>query len=386
MRNRLFFRFSFACLMVQAALQARAQAQEQLAAALNESVFQLPVTVRTKAGAEVTRAMTVTQFKPDGAGPFPIAVLLHGRSPTDRAQPARQRHVQAARYFVRRGFAVWVPTRIGYGASGLEPDPEYTGPCQRADYPSGFGAAAAGALAVLAHARAQPFADPERIVLLGQSYGGATSIALAAQNPPGVVAAINFAGGAGANPATHAYQPCRPELLQKTFGDYGKSARVPTMWVYTENDKFMGPVYPKHWHAEFVKNGGLGEFKAMPAFGDDGHALYGKGFPLWRALVDQFLGQHGFAVPRSAGAPLPSGFARIDQLDRLPRVGAEGREKYRRFLQFDVPRAYAIGPRGEYAYSSAVPDAMARALSICKQYAKAECSLYAVDDEVVWKK
>jgi dienelactone hydrolase len=361
-----------------------AYAQEKLATDINESVFKLPVSVKDMYGKVVTRDMAVTQYKPDGDGPFPIAVLLHGRSATDRSLPARQRYSQAARYFVRRGFAVWVPTRIGYGESGLDPDPEYSGTCDRKSYPPGYEAAATAALNVITYAKAQPFADPARIVILGQSYGGATSIALAAKNPPGVLGTINFAGGGGGDPVNKTYEPCRPDLLRHMFGTYGKTARIPTLWVYTENDKYFGPSYPKTWHAEFARNGGTGEFKAMPAFGDDGHALFGHGFPLWRPLVDNFLTRLGFAIPRTEGAPPASAYAALEASDKLPLVSAEGREKYLRFLQLDIPRAYAIGPKGAFAYSSA-PDGMARALNICKKHAKTDCKLYAVDDRIVWK-
>ena len=280
-----------------------AQAEENLAADINETVFRLPTTVKTMYGQVVTRDMIVTQFKPAGDGPFPIALLLHGRSATDRSQPARQRYVQAARYFVRRGFAVWMPTRLGYGDSGIDPDPEDSGQCSRKDYPPGYEAAATSALNVIAYAKQQPFADPSRIVILGQSYGGATAIALAAKNPPGVLGTINFAGGGGGDPVGRTYNPCRPDLLEQTFGDYGKTARIPTMWVYTENDRYFGPKYPKEWHAAFVKNGGNGRFEAMPALGDDGHLFFSRGFPQWRPLVDGFLRQLGFAmtVEDSAG-------------------------------------------------------------------------------------
>ncbi len=47
----------------------------------------------------------------------------------------------------------------------------------------------------------QPFVDPSRVILAGISSGGWASLALAARNPEGVVALINFAGGRGG----HAY-------------------------------------------------------------------------------------------------------------------------------------------------------------------------------------
>lgn len=52
----------------------------------------------------ITKEMVVTQFKPNGEGPFPIAILMHGRSYKDRSKPGRERFLQATKYFVNRGF------------------------------------------------------------------------------------------------------------------------------------------------------------------------------------------------------------------------------------------------------------------------------------------
>lgn len=358
-------------------------AEKPIDAALDETVFKLPTTVKDFRGTTISGEMTVTQFKPNGAGPFPIAILLHGRG-LDRSTIARYRHLQEARYFVRRGFAVWVPTRLGYGEAGLDPDPEDSGECSRKDYPPGYEAAATSALDLIAYAKRQPFADPSRIIVLGQSYGGTTAIAVAAKHPDGVLATVNFAGGGGGNPDTHPGSPCRPERLENMFGGYGATSRIPTLWVYTKNDQWMGSVQPQRWFAAYAKNGGTGEFAAMPAFGDDGHSLLAKGFPIWRPLVDQFLAKVGFPAPKSVNAPPATAFAKLDEAYKVPVTSIEAREKYARFLQLDVPRAYAIGPHGEFSYMSA-PDAIERTLRSCHQRAGAECKLYAVDDNVVWK-
>lgn len=358
-------------------------AESPLNTALNETVFKLPTTVKDYRGTTVTGDMTVTQFKPDGAGPFPIAILLHGRG-LHREAPPRYRYTPAVAYFVHRGFAVWVPTRLGYGESGLEPDPEDTGSCARKDYPPGYQAAATSALDVIAYAKKQPFADPTRIIVLGQSYGGTTAIALAARHPDGVLATINFAGGGGGNPETHPGAPCHPERLEDMFASYGATSRIPTLWVYSHNDQWMGRVAPKRWFAAYAKNGGTGEFAAMPNFGNDGHTLFGTGFPVWRPLVDKFLAGVGFAAPKSPNAPPATAFAPLDEIQNVPVKTAEARAKYERFLQLDVPRAYAIGPNGEFAYLSA-PDAIERVLVTCAKRSGAACKLYAVDDQVVWK-
>src|SRR5947199_345125 len=99
-----------------------------LVAALNETVFKLPVSVQDWHGKTISGDMVVTQFTPAGAGPFPIAVLIHGRA-IDRSDTKRYRYLDAASYFVRRGFAVWVPTRLGYGDAGSAVDPEASGSC-----------------------------------------------------------------------------------------------------------------------------------------------------------------------------------------------------------------------------------------------------------------
>jgi hypothetical protein len=81
-----------------------------------------------------------------------------------------------------------------------------------------------------------------------------------------------------------------------------------------------------------------------------------------------------------AGAPA---FAPIDDLSKLPWVGDDGREGYRRFLAGDSPRAFAISDKGRWVRVNAVRGAARLAMDRCQSYG-GRCRLYAVDDSVVW--
>ena len=91
-----------------------------LATELFETVVTLPVTVQPLYGGAHQGNMVLTHFKPPGDGPFPAVIMQHGRDGNQRATPARYRYSDVARYWVRRGVAVFVPTRVGYGDSGMD--------------------------------------------------------------------------------------------------------------------------------------------------------------------------------------------------------------------------------------------------------------------------
>lgn len=287
---------AYACLCLclwsgHASVQAQALAQD-----LNESVARLPVTVKNFYGREVSGNIVVTQFKPDGAGPFPLVIISHGRNADDRAKPPRFRYTAQVRFFTERGFAVFVPTRLGYGEAGVEPDPEESGGCNQKDYAPMAAAASTEVLAVLDYAKRQPYVNPERVLLVGQSVGGYTTTAVAARMPAGLVAAINFAGGAGGDPDKHPGVPCQGSKLESMYSEFGKTSKAPMLWVYTENDLFFGPQYSQQWYTAFTSAGGQAEYKLLPPFGKNGHFLFSAGTKVWEPVVAAFLDRVGFAA------------------------------------------------------------------------------------------
>jgi dienelactone hydrolase len=264
-----------------------------------EEVIDLPATLTNMYGRVFTHPIKLTIFRDDERTRSPFLVLNHGRPATsgDFLKMGRVRFADQAKYFVTKGFVVFVPTRVGYGVTGGE-DMENSGTCSAKDYPPVYEAAAQQSIKVIEHARALPYVDGARGMVVGQSFGGATAIALAAKNLPGVVAAVNFAGGGGGDPVGRPRNPCRDDLLEKLFASYGATSRIPTLWLYSENDKYFGKEKPQTWFAAFLKKGGVGEFTQLPplppSLGEDGHTSFTRNPDAWRPLVDEFLRRNAF--------------------------------------------------------------------------------------------
>lgn len=264
-----------------------------------EEVVDLPVAVRNVYGRQFSQNIKLTVFRDDERGKSPFLLLNHGRpaQPADFVKMGRQRFGDNSKYFVSKGFAVFVPTRLGYGESGGE-DVEYSGNCMQKNYPPAYEAAALQSIRAIEYARAQPYVDASRGVVVGQSFGGATAIALAAHNPPGVVAVVNFAGGGGGDPVGRAGNPCRADLMERLFASYGSSARVPALWLYSENDKYWGKALPREWFDAFKQKGGVGEFVQLPplppSLGQDGHLSFTRNAEAWRPALEDFLRRQGF--------------------------------------------------------------------------------------------
>lgn len=352
---------------------------------LRETLLQLPVTVQDTFGRRETRTIVVTTFRPPGDGPFPLLVLNHGRATQDRrAGQGHQRYEPQSRYFVSLGFAVFVPTRVGYGDTYGDFDPEFAGDCQAMRPAAASQAAADQVLATVALARTLPWVDASRWVVIGQSLGGLTTLAVAARNPPGLVAAVNFGGGHGGRPDTNPGSSCSPTALSTLWQQQGAAAPLPTLWLYWANDRYWGAEWPQRWAKAWQDGGGKAEFHALPEAGADGHQGFVAQMDQWVPLVESYLARAGFARSGVVARPPASGFAALDDAARVPVAPAARENLYTRFLKTDKrPRAFAVGPSGSAGFASG-DWALGRALGYCQATRGLPCKLYAVDDDVVW--
>jgi dienelactone hydrolase len=226
-------------------------------------------------------------LRPPGQGPFPLAVVSHGSPPDASQRPLMPipTFAAASNWLLQRGYMVALPLRRGYGETG-GPWRENFGSCGNPDYYRAGLVTAEDIQAVIGFFRGRHEVVRDRILLIGWSAGGWGSLAADSQNPPGVFAVINFAGGRGGNPRTG---NCTPQRLVDAARRYGATARIPSLWVYAENDKFFAPGLSRKMFDAFVHAGGKAEYVALPAFGADGHRVFPDGRALWQPPVETFL-------------------------------------------------------------------------------------------------
>ena len=280
-------------------------------AAVIEEVIKVPVSVKTIYGQEANQSIKVTVFREDTREKAPYLVLNHGRPATAAgfANMKRQRYSENSRYFVSLGFVVLVPTRVGYGETG-GPDVEDSGRCDSRNFAPVYAAVADQTVAVLKAAANLPYVDLSRGIVVGQSFGGMASITLSTRELPGLVGAVNFAGGGGGNPTDRPANPCSSHRLAGLYKNYGAITKVPTLWLYSVNDRYWGSALPKEWFNSFVQAGGKAEFVQLPPYKEDGHGIFSGNRNAWKFAFENFLRKVGFTIVADAQPGSPPDAAR----------------------------------------------------------------------------
>lgn len=238
--------------------------------------------------------LTVT---PPGKGPFPLAVISHGNS-------RNQRRVQLDRYqpiaedFAERGYMAVVFARRGAAFSTGEYVDNMRG-CRHLE--AGRTSAEDYAAAIEALTR-RPDIDRSTIIAAGQSGGGFAVLVLASQQPAGLIGVVNFAGGRGGNNRDEQFN-CDELGFVNAFSQIGKTARVPSLWLYSTADRFFWPDLVKDAFDAFSGGGAPVRLKWFGPlrYAEDGHRLYrGAGQELWSPHIGNFLRDIG-APHRKAG-------------------------------------------------------------------------------------
>jgi dienelactone hydrolase len=239
-----------------------------------------------------------------GGGPFPLVVMNHGVSLDAKARsyfPVIEFR-DAALWFARQGYVVVAPVRPGYGATAIE-IPERglfglffsgVGKCSDAEFREAGLAVASIDKWIIDYMSTQSFIKRDDVIIVGQSGGGWGSIALGSQNPESVRAIIGFAAGRGGHLNGKPNNNCAPDQLVDAVAEFGRTARVPMLWIYTHNDSYFGPDLSKRMVEAFRAAGGNVEYHLLSDFGGDGHFLIdsAEAVQLWAPLVSEFLAKH----------------------------------------------------------------------------------------------
>ena len=346
------------------------------AAGLIEEDASLPVNFGSRHGG--TLALEALIVRPDDNQRHPLAVISHGapRNAEDRAGMHARAQLSKAREFARRGWATVVVMRRGYGQS--EGDyVESSGRCDSPDYVTSGLTSAEDIRQTIAVMATKSYVDASKVISIGQSAGGFATVALTADPPPGLVAAISFAGGRG---STKPDTVCSPERLIAAFASFGKTSRIPMLWVYTDNDHFFGPRLARRFHDAFTGAGGRARFIAASSFGDDGHMLFStKGTPIWTPYVEEFLASLRLTQFTN---PLPArDLAAITYPHGLTE---KGRTAFRDYLDGVPHKSFAMSKDGAFGWRSnrrSTDEAVEQALEFCAKYAKRPCYTVSVDNE-----
>ena len=263
-----------------------------------EEVIEVPVSVVNNNfinGSKFEQKITVTIWRDDAFKKMPYIFFSHGRPGSDqeRAKFGRASENRISEYFVSKGFVVILPTRVGYGVSGGN-DAEFSGSCSNKNYLESNRVIVEQSKQVLNQVLSLNYIEANRGIIIGQSVGGFATIALSAENISGVKGAINFAGGNGGDPIKTPERPCGDYVIKDAFAKYGEKTKVPTLWLYSVNDKFWGADLPQQWFAAFQKAGGKGKFISLPAYKDDGHSSFRHNSNVWKNDFERFIKEIGF--------------------------------------------------------------------------------------------
>jgi dienelactone hydrolase len=176
------------------------------------------------------------------------------------------------------------PVGTGYGAAAIDiPEHGLYGPffskvgkCSNPNFRAPGLAVAQVDLWIIDYMAAEKRIVPKDVIVVGQSAGGWAAIALSSLNPPQVRAIVVFAGGRGGRVDGKPNNNCAPDRLVEATGEFGRTSRVPMLWIYIENDTFFGPALSKRMHEAFTAAGGKAEYHLVPPFGNDGHFFVGS--------------------------------------------------------------------------------------------------------------
>ncbi len=236
-------------------------------------------------------ALEVVLYKPQGDGPFPLAVINHGS--TGRGDdPAifkdTFQNAWLADMLVERGWMVAFPQRRGRGGSdGLcdegfaEDRARYT--CDGERSLAGADRALDDISAAIGALRQRPDVEISPVLIGGISRGGVLSVTWAGRNPDDTHGVLNFVGGSlGEGCGDSA--PVDRRLFSEGGGFAGEM-----LWLCGLDDTFYSIDFSRQNHAAFPAAGGTGAFHEFRVNGENNGHWVMSSPTLWDDVVISYL-------------------------------------------------------------------------------------------------
>jgi len=327
-------------------------------------------------------------------------VLNHGLTPGGPRSNARYRPDALIRYFTARGYVVVAPMRAGYAdSSGLPSDPycavTYDFAQKEAD---SIRAAVDDVLSRQAALRI----DPQRVLVVGHSVGGLSSLAYATRPATGVLGVVNLAGGwrAAANVSWCDWSARATSAFQRL----GLQVRVPSLWQYASNDSdFFPSQLARGWAQAYAGGGAPLTFVSLDSVDTrrvTAHVLWEDQPNMDRAAadLDRFLVSLGlpatpiWASPLGGNDPWPAGInpnllPDLVAGSTLPQpASAAAQQGFEAFKQLPQrPRAFVMSLDGNwFFYRSGTFRPANEMLRACRQAANMACRVVAQGEKMAW--
>ena len=253
-------------------------------------IFETKVPFKPLSSTRLSRLLHVSVLLPNAEGPYPAVVLNHGSPRSAEARANRAQYPATSEWFLSRGFAVIVPNRRGYGGSD-GPYSEGFGQCQKPDYVRAGRATAFDIGLVLRWLRKQPWIQRGNVIVAGASAGGWGALAVGGDDHRDVAGVINFAGGRG---SPRDGFNCGPDRLVLAAGQFGRQARVPSLWLYSVDDPYFPPRLTQRMYKAYQEGAAVSSlYVLIPRDMRIGHSLMSsrRGPLVWGRYVDEFLRQ-----------------------------------------------------------------------------------------------
>jgi hypothetical protein len=224
----------------------------------------------------------------------------------------------------------------------------------------------------------QAYVSEGRWISVGVSAGAFATVALTADAPRDLAAAIAFAPGRGSSGPDAV---CGEKQLVAAFAQYGRTSRVPLLWVSADNDHFFGPRLTSQLTGAFSGTGGYASYVKTAAFGDDGHTLFsGAGIPIWSPIVDRFLASNNLVLrDRLIDVAIPGVLPPSSLNDR-------GRDTFKTYLDSGPNKAFAIGGDAHFGWATGrrkVDEAVKDALGFCVPASAGKCTIVNINNKPV---